>query len=194
MSDRDREKWNQRYREGSYNRNNPVTLVEQWLPVLPAGRALDVACGAGRNALLLAQAGCQVDAIDISSEGLALAQQEARSRGLKINWIEHDLDEPWRFAADYDVILVMWYVNLELLAELCACLAPGGYLLCEEHMRTDQDVIGPTSSDYRVAPGALREAVSGVDIVLYEEAVTAISEEQKVASARLVARKLPARD
>ena len=194
MSDRDREKWNQRYREGSYNRNNPVTLVEQWLPVLPAGRALDVACGAGRNALLLAQAGCQVDAIDISSEGLALAQQEARSRGLKINWIEHDLDEPWRFAADYDVILVMWYVNLELLAELCACLAPGGYLLCEEHMRTDQDVIGPTSSDYRVAPGALREAVSGVDIVLYEEAVTAISEEQKVASARLVARKLPARE
>ncbi len=194
MSDRDREKWNQRYREGSYNKNNPVTLVEEWLPVLPAGRALDVACGAGRNALLLAQAGCQVDAIDISSEGLALARQEARNRGLAINWIEHDLDEPWRFATGYDVILVMWYVNLELLAELCACLAPGGYLLCEDHMRTDQDVIGPTSPDYRVAPGALREAVSGVDILLYEEAVTAISDEQKLASARMVARRPPAQD
>jgi len=186
MSDLDREKWNQRYRQGSYNKNNPVTLVEQWLPGLPVGRALDVACGAGRNALLLARAGHQVDAIDISSEGLKLARREAGNRGLAINWIEHDLDRPYRFHTGYDVILVMWYVKLDLISRLCGCLAPGGYLLCEEHLLTDQQVIGPTSRDYRVAPGELRGAVSGVEILLYEEGIKSISENERVASARMV--------
>ncbi len=106
MSKQDRIKWNQRYAEGSYHKNNPVTLVEEWLPRLPVGRALDVACGAGRNSLLLAQAGYQVDAIDISSEGLNQARQNAENQGLSINWIEQDLDQAYRFDTDYDVIIV----------------------------------------------------------------------------------------
>ena len=112
MSKQDLDKWNQRYAEDSYHKNNPVTLVEDWLPRLPGGRALDVACGAGRNAIFLAQAGYKVDAIDISPEGLKLARQEAESQELSINWIEHDLDQPYPFDTDYDLIIVMWYVDL----------------------------------------------------------------------------------
>ncbi len=189
MSKQDRNKWNQRYAEGSYHKNNPVTLVEDWLPGLPVGRALDVACGAGRNAILLAQAGYQVDAIDISREGLNLARQDAENRGLVINWIEQDLDQAYPFDTDYDLIIVMWYVNLELISRLCDCLAPGGYLICEEHLITDQEVIGPTSLNYRVAPGELREAVSGVDVLLYEESIEMNSEGEQVASARMVVKK-----
>jgi len=186
MSNQDRDKWNQRYAEGSYHKNNPVTLVQDWLPRLPVGRALDVACGAGRNSMLLAQAGYQVDAIDISREGLNLARLNAENQGLSINWIEQDLDQPYKFDTEYDLIIVMWYVNLELISRLCDCLAPGGYLLCEEHLITDQEVIGPTSLDYRVAPGDLREAVSGVDVLLYEESIEMNSEGEQVASARVV--------
>ena len=189
MSKQDRNKWNQRYAEGSYHKNNPVTLVEDWLPGLPVGRALDVACGAGRNAILLAQAGYQVDAIDISPEGLNLARQNAENQGLSINWIEHDLDQPYYFDTDYDLIIVMWYVNLGLISRLCDCLAKGAYLVCEEHLITDQDVIGPTSLNYRVAPGDLREAVSGLDVLFYEESIETNSEGEQVASARVVAKK-----
>ena len=189
MSKQDRHKWNQRYAEGSYHKNNPVTLLEDWLPRLPLGRALDVACGAGRNAIFLAQAGYQVDAIDISTEGLKLARQSAENLGLSINWIEKDLDLPYPFDTDYDLIIVMWYVNLELISTLCDCLAPGGYLLCEEHLITDQEVIGPTSSDFRVAPGELREAVAGVDVLLYEESIKMNAEGEPVASARVVAKR-----
>ena len=191
MSEQDRARWNQRYIEDSYHKNNPVSFIETWLPDLPVGRALDVACGAGRNAIRLAQAGYQVDAIDISVEGLKLAAQNAARRGLDINWIEHDLDEPYPFPVDYDLILVMWFVNLELISRLCSCLVPGGYLLCEEHLLTDQKVIGPSGSAYRVASGALRAAVSGLEIVQYEEAITASPEGDKVASARVVARRPP---
>jgi SAM-dependent methyltransferase len=186
MSKQDRIKWDQRYAEGSYHKNNPVTLVEDWLPRLPVGRVLDVACGAGRNSLFLAHAGYQVDAIDISREGLNLARQKAENQGLSINWIEQDLDQPYRFNTNYDLIIVMWYVNLKLISRLCSCLAPGGYLLCEEHLATDLEVIGPGSLNYRVAPGDLAEAVSGVDVLLYQESIEMNAEGEQVASARLV--------
>ena len=188
MSQLDRDKWDQRYAEDSYNKNNPVTLVADWLPQIPVGRALDVACGAGRNAIFLAQAGYRVDAIDISPEGLKLARQEAERQGLGVQWIEHDLDQPYPFDTDYDLILVMWFVNLELVARLCDCLAPGGYLICEEHLVNDRDVIGPKNLNFRVAPGALREAVSGLEVMQYEESVEDIPEGGQVASARVVAK------
>ena len=188
MSQQDRNKWNQRYAEDNYHKNNPVTLVEDWLPRLPVGRALDVACGAGRNALFLAQAGYRVDAIDISPVGLNMARNKATDQGLSINWIEQDLDQPYPFDTDYDLIVVMWYVNPDLITRLCDCLAPGGYLLCEEHLITDQEVIGPNSSNFRVASGELREAVSGLEVLLYEESVEAIPEGGQVASARVVAK------
>ena len=190
MSKQDRDKWNQRYAENSYHKNNPVVLLADWLPKIPVGKALDVACGAGRNSIFLAQTGFQVDAIDISPEGLHMARQQAGRQGLDINWIEHDLDQVYRFDTDYDLIIVMWYVNLALITQLCDCLAIGGYLLCEEHLITDQEVIGPTSSNYRVAPGALREAVSEVDVLLYQEIIENSSTGERVASARIVAKKI----
>ena len=186
MSKEDLDKWNQRYAEDSYHKNNPVVLLQDWLPKVPVGKALDVACGAGRNSIFLAQTGFQVDAIDISPEGLRKARQQAENQGLNINWIEHDLDQDFQFDMDYDLIVVMWYVNLALITRLCDCLATGGYLLCEEHLITDQDVIGPTSSNYRVAPGALPEAVSGLNVLLYEEIIENGSDGERVASARVV--------
>ncbi|MDH3761465.1 MAG: class I SAM-dependent methyltransferase [Gammaproteobacteria bacterium] len=189
MSELDRIKWQQRYLEDSYRKNNPVTLVSDWLPAMPPGKALDVACGAGRNAIFLAAAGYRVDAIDISAEGLKKASQSAAEQGIEVNWIEHDFDQPYGFDADYDVILIMWYVNLGLVRRLCDCLAPGGLLLCEEHLITDETVIGPSSDDYRVAPGVLRGAVDGLELLLYEESIEIGEEDgERVASARVVAR------
>ena len=189
MSKEDREKWNQRYADDSHGKGNPVTLIEDWLPQLPVGKALDVACGAGRNALLLAHAGFDVDAIDISHEGLTKARAKAESQGFDINWIEQDLDQPYCFDDDYDLIVVMWYVNLPLISKLCDHLAPSGFLLSEEHLVTDREVIGPRTADYRVATGALREAVSGLEILHYEESIEATEEGEQVASARVVARR-----
>jgi SAM-dependent methyltransferase len=189
MSEQDRIKWDLRYAEDSYHKNNPVTLLEDWAPKIAPGKALDVACGAGRNALLLAQAGFRVDAIDISAEGLRKAQQAAAARGLDVNWIEHDLDEPFDFDLDYDLIVVMWFVNLPLVTRLCDCLAPGGYLVCEEHLKTDQEVVGPTSQGFRVAPGALRAAVADLEVLCYEESIATNAAGEAVASASVVARK-----
>ncbi len=190
MSQQDRNKWNLRYAEDSYRKANPVTLLENWIADIPVGKALDVACGAGRNAIFLAQAGFDVDAIDISREGLKKAKNNAEGRGLDINWIEHDFDQVYEFDIDYDVIVVLWYVNLPLIARLSGCLAPGGYLLCEEHLMTDVEVAGPTSSRFRVVSGQLRDAASALSVVMYQESIETNDEGEPLASARMVARKI----
>lgn len=190
MSEQDRDKWDQKYAENRYQKNNPVRLLDDWIAGRTCrGKALDVACGAGRNAISLARAGFDVDAIDISAEGLAQAELKALELGLQINWIEHDLDRSFEFDTDYDVVVMMWFVNLDLLTRLCDCLVPGGYLLCEEHLISTDSVIGPVSERYRVAPGALRAAVSSLDIELYRESVELNDAGEQVASARVVARR-----
>lgn len=188
MGQHDRNKWNKRYAEDSPRAATASCLLTDWIADIPRGKAADIACGTGRNALFLARAGFDVDAIDISSEGLEIARENASRQNLEINWIEYDLEQPYNFATDYQLIVVMWYVNLSLISRLCNCLAPGGYLLCEEHLLTDNDVTGPRNPEFRVAPGQLRELVSALDVLFYEELVEANEDGERSASARLVAR------
>jgi SAM-dependent methyltransferase len=175
MSEVDRSKWDQRYAEDSHRkRSQPGEFIAQWIDKVTVGKALDVACGLGQKSMFLAEAGFQVDAIDVSAIGLGRASQQAVAQGLDINWVQHDLDEPYDFKQQYDLIIVMWYVDLALIGHLCGQLAPDGYLLCEEHLACDNEngeFSGPKSASYRVGPGALREAVAGFNVCFYEEYV-----------------------
>ncbi|HVJ29660.1 MAG TPA: methyltransferase domain-containing protein, partial [Gammaproteobacteria bacterium] len=94
MSAAERDKWDARYRDGAYEgRTYPTALLATWLPYLPRGRALDVACGAGRNALFLAANGYEVTALDISGVGLDRGRRAAAERGLTVDWLCADLDD-----------------------------------------------------------------------------------------------------
>ena len=191
VSRADREKWNQRYRDGAYTaRTRPSALLEDWIETLPRGRALDIACGAGRNALYLAEQNFTVDAVDISGEAIGRARESAQHAGLIVNWLERDLDEPLLLASSYQVILVIRYVNLPLIRQLTAKLCPGGYLVCEQHLATDAQVIGPTSPSYRVKPGDLLAVAGGLRIHLLEEALVQDPDGRTAALARLVAQRI----
>ena len=191
MSEEDRRKWNQRYAAGAYaTRPVPSAWLQQWLPEAPEGRALDVACGLGRNARLLAQAGFAVDAIDISSEALARAAELAVSEGVEVCWRECDLELGLpEDRTGYQLIVMIRYVNAALLTVLCSRLAPGGYLVVEEHLRTDEQVAGPGNPRFRVAPGELQRALVGLQVVSAEESVVTDPDGARVALARVVARR-----
>ena len=93
MSEIERLDWEQRYQEGEYRpRTWPSPFLEEWIGRFPVGRALDVACGAGRNALRLAEAGFQVEAIDVSASAISMARVESARRGLDVAWEVADLD------------------------------------------------------------------------------------------------------
>ena len=112
MSSTDRQKWDERYRTGAYqDRDRPSKFLTRWLPKISSRRALDLACGAGRNALYLAESGFTVDAVDVSGVGLARAKASACDRGITVNWIEQDLDTGLAGVDRYDLILMIRYVN-----------------------------------------------------------------------------------
>ncbi|MFT5659322.1 MAG: tellurite methyltransferase [Gammaproteobacteria bacterium] len=197
MSEQDSDKWDRRYADDSHRkRAQPGEFIAEWRAKIPPGRALDVACGLGQKSMYLAEVGFQVDAIDVSAVGLAQAKKTAQNRGLDINWIQHDLDLPYAFDGKYNLILVMWYVDLALIRQLCDHLAPGGFLLCEEHLLSDYagpELIGPKNAEFRVAPDALSAAVAGFDVAYYDEYVGPSDDHQSpadaiISRARLVVR------
>lgn len=196
MSTADKQKWETRYREGAYaERTHPSAYLKHALDVIvkppPSYKALDLACGAGRNALYLAANGFEVDAVDIASEALQRGQQAAAVASVDhIFWREHDLDQTLDPAlTHYGLIIMMRYLDVPLLSDMAKRLASGGYLLSEVHLQTDQVVAGPSSNNFRAAPGELKSAAEGLDIIEYTEGLETDPDGSTVAVARLLARK-----
>jgi SAM-dependent methyltransferase len=195
VSRAERDKWDARYRDGAYeSRTHPTALLEAWAPRLPRGRALDVACGAGRNALYLAELGYQVDALDISGVALDRARRSAEQRALNIHWQIADFDEDPALvlpADRYDLIVWVRYVNPHLMPHLIARLRPGGHLVCEQHLVTAAGVAGPRNAAFRLEPGTLRASAAGMIVLHDYEGLVTDPDGQSVALAQLVARSAP---
>lgn len=191
MSDADRDRWNERYRQGAYaDREHPSPWLVDCLPEAPMGRALDVACGAGRNALYLAERGYAVTGVDISGEALSRARRSARTRGLKVDWIERDLDTGPGVRGPFDLIVLVRYVDLALLRALCRELAPAGCLVLEEHLATERDdVAGPRNPAFRVPSGALGRAVRELEMIDSFEGEVVDPDGRPAVVARLFARR-----
>lgn len=193
MTQTERDKWNERYRSGCYeSREHATALLAEWAPRLPRGHALDVACGAGRNALFLAAAGFTVDAVDISEVGLERARAAAAARGLDVRLIAGDLASDAGAAlpeARYDLIVWVRYVNGALMPQLLERLAPGGHLLCEQHLATTADVVGPRSPEFRLQPNELLNAAAGLEILYYSEGIVVDPDGRRAALAQMIARR-----
>lgn len=193
MSAAERDKWDARYRDGAYrDRKHPTALLADRLPQLPRGRALDVACGAGRNALFLAANGFAVTALDISRVALELGRRAAAERGLTVEWLRADLDEDLERAlpaGPFDLIVWARYVHRTLMPHLVARLDLGGALVCEQHLVTDAPVAGPTSTEFRLARGELRGSAQGLRIEHSFEGLVVDPDGRSVALTQLIGTK-----
>jgi SAM-dependent methyltransferase len=199
VSQSDRDKWDQRYREGAYAaRKHPSALLVEWLPKLAIDAsepcAIDLACGIGRNTLYLAQQGWRVSAVDIS--GVALDKLAATATDdLDVHCTEMDLEtgQPWptelMAAGPFDLALMIRYTNLPLIRRVEGILKPGGYLLAEAHRITDAEVAGPRGQRFRVAPGELRAAAQGYEIIEYGEGIVEDPDGRPSDLARILARR-----
>ncbi|SIS05649.1 class I SAM-dependent methyltransferase [Natronorubrum thiooxidans] len=170
MSD-ERERWNEKYSGVDFSLpDDPIPELERRCSTLPDGRALDVATGNGRNALFLAAAGYDVDAIDISDVALEQARRRADEHGVDVNWTRADLAEFDVPIGEYDVITVSFFAALEHLPALKEALAPGGVLIYEHHIRSSDPLeIGPSSKRHRYRSNDLLRACLDLTILSYEE-------------------------
>jgi SAM-dependent methyltransferase len=92
MHDHARGEWNARYteREGSMWSGRPNGRLVAEAAELAPGRALDIGCGEGADAIWLARQGWNVTAIDISDVALERARAAAELAGVTVEWIEGD--------------------------------------------------------------------------------------------------------
>jgi SAM-dependent methyltransferase len=138
-----REDWNTRYagRELLWSAE-PNRLFAAEVGGLAPGRALDVACGEGRNAVWLAERGWRVTAVDFSDVALAKAAQLASSRGVEVDWVLGDVLDYVPEPRSFDLVALL-YLQLShdelvrVVRSAAGAVAPGGTLLVLGHDTTN---------------------------------------------------------
>lgn len=190
MATSDRDRWDAKYKARSTVK---LAAPDEWLQqhvecCERPGRALDLACGLGHNAIWLAQRGWQVDAVDISPVGLDLAAALASQSDCQtISWIAADLDEFEPIMGKYDLVTIFRFLDRHRVPQIIeTALRPGGILIYEtfteqQLSRTDNHL---KSSRFTIGPGELPQLFPWLTVIAYEEVELA---DRSVA--RLVAQK-----
>lgn len=164
--------WDERYsQKGLLWTAEPNRFLVSEVETLPPGRALDLACGEGRNAVWLADQGWSVVGVDFSSTGLDKAAMLAGRVGVEVEWVLSDVTtyKPEREA--FDLVVVMYLqlppVELELaLGKASSALAPGGTLLVVAHHADNitAGFGGPQDSTILQTEQQLAALISGVEV------------------------------
>jgi SAM-dependent methyltransferase len=173
--------WDQHYSDPANLDFTPAPLLVEVAERLPPGRALDLACGAGRNALFLAALGWHVTAVDRSAMGIRLLRERAAQ--LAIDARLADL-EAGGFAIEpggFDLICDFYYLQRDLFPAIREGVRPGGVFAAAIHLFQE----GHTER-YALQPGELRGEFHGWKILFYSESPEAGPHRP---SARIIARK-----
>jgi SAM-dependent methyltransferase len=159
--------WDKRYSEGTYGTDEPHPLIVAFASKIEAGRALDVACGAGRHAIWLAERGWQVTAVDNSRTAIAILQQRAREKSLAINSCVADLEKR-EFVIDpesCDLVIVCNYLQRDLFPAIRAGTRPGGIVIAIIAMIDDDPNVKPMNPAFLLHSGELRAQFDGWELL-----------------------------
>lgn len=170
-----RERWNTRRCAGGFEPfpDTPADwLVEHGALLGSGGRALDVACGDGRNALYLARLGFDVDAIDISDVAIDALSAAAQERSLPVHPRVVDLEREAPAAGEYDVVVNFYFLQRDLFEALERALRPGGWLVFETFARAHVDELGRDMNEaYVLGDNELLRAFGRLRVRRYREGV-----------------------
>lgn len=136
------------------------------------GRVLDVACGRGRHALLLAGAGFRVRAIDRNPEAVDFLRTTAARIGLAVDCDVVDLETrppPDLGTACYDAVVVFNYLHRALWPSLRGALAVGGRLFYETFTIGQADGGHPKNPDFLLRAGELDALVAPLTVLRSRE-------------------------
>jgi len=169
----DRHEWDARYAgEELLWRREPNRFLVTEVAGLPAGRALDLGCGEGRNAVWLASQGWEATGVDFSGVALAKARRLADEYGVAADWVEADVLTWEPPVGRFDLIAVFY---LQLLPEqrrlvharAALGLAAGGTLLIVGHdlANLTDGYGGPQDPAVLFSPGDVAADLAGLTIV-----------------------------
>lgn len=161
------DEWHQHYAPEAIWSGNPNGALVAELAGLTPGRAVDVGCGEGADAVWLAGQGWQVTAFDVAESALERGRAAAESAGVEVEWVRAGLLSSELQAGAFDLVSACYPAlqrTPERLAEqaLLRLVAPGGRLLMLAHADVDRTTAlehGFDPDDY-LDPGDLLTAAS----------------------------------
>jgi 2-polyprenyl-3-methyl-5-hydroxy-6-metoxy-1,4-benzoquinol methylase len=168
----DRERWNAKFLAGEAQSTDPDPFLLEACSTLSPGRALDLAGGAGRHALWLAQRGWDVVLADISEEGLAIASRRATQAGVHLTLRRESAAETIAWAsgsAPFDLIVVIWVLLRDQFPTLPQALSPGSLLVYKTYTSEHKRYTEGHSLNTALDPGELRTTFPTLSAVLYRE-------------------------
>lgn len=151
----------------------PNAWLEEASPSLPPGRAVDLGCGSGREAVALAAGGWRVKGIDRLEDALTKARNlEMRTLGCsRIVWVCADMEaEGFALDTPVDLILSFAYLHRPLFSRAAEWLAPGGHLLVETFTTVHRERFGkPRTPRFVLEPGELVSLAQGLEVLHHSE-------------------------
>lgn len=169
--------WNAFYTEKPHAFGKaPTSFLVDMMPRLKKGKVLDVGMGEGRNAVFLAQKGCEVRGIDLSERAVMNAQKLAQDTGVSIDAKVADLDLFLMGLFEYDSIIMTYFKPplTRYYSEMVRALKQGGTLLVESHTveeaRDHKEAMHP-HADYFFQPNELIRHLQGLRILFYNESL-----------------------
>jgi len=160
--------------------DRPSAWVARFAPLIPPGEVLDLACGGGRHARLLAALGHPVVAVDRDAAALAATAGEGIST-LRIDLEDSSSPQDgWPFAGRrFAGIVVTNYLYRPLFPHILASLAPDGVLIYETFASGNERFGKPSNPDFLLKPGELLEALhagsgGALRVLAYEDGYQAL--------------------
>lgn len=183
MNDRDR--WNAKYAAGSHGSQSPSAALVELARYLPTrGRALDVAGGAGRHAIWLAQRGLDVTLADVSDVGLQLAADRACQASCTLQLLQTDLQHQPFPSGPWDLILSVHFLWRPLFVDFAATLTTGGKLVVVQPTLTNLQRHAKPPASFLLEDGELPSLVDDLHVEHYREGWLADGQYQAVIVAR----------
>lgn len=186
-----RDDWNRRYQgaELVWTAEPNRFLVAETDGLAP-GRALDLACGEGRNAVWLARRGWQVTGVDYSDVAIEKGRRLAEHAGVEVDWIVADLLEYVPHAARYDLVVALYLQvpaaeRQRIVRRAAEAVAPGGTFLLVGHdaANLEQGYGGPRDPAVLYTAAEVAAGLPGLEIERAEPVIRTVETDEGIREA-----------
>ncbi len=167
--------------------SHPAEFLVDNIMLLPQGKALDIAMGAGRNAIYLAKNGFEVDGVDISEDAAKTALRTASENKVTLQVETVDLEKDYQIKqAFYNVIICFYYLQRSLIPQIKAGLKTNGMIVYETFI-IDQPKFGkPHNPNFLLKYNELLDMFRDLRCLRYREGIF----ENRKAIASIIAQKI----
>lgn len=188
MAQKDKEKWNKKYKNTPRlmeNRDPSKKLLES-IKHANGKKALEIACGTGRNSIYLAKNGFEIEAYDISD----IAINHIKNLNIKnLKAFQKDLENFTPKIDEFDLIVQTNYLDRNIIPNLKKALKKNGIIIIETYMEHEENEKPPSDPTFLLKKDELKKLFDEFEILDYEESFNEKHEMYKMRKQSIIAKK-----